>query len=78
MRLASERGLDRRPAQTPYQYEQRLTGAVPEIDQDLHGLTDAFVEARYSPHRLDEPEAQRANSLWEHIQSVLRSWRKDE
>lgn len=76
--LGGERGLERRPHQTPYQYENRLAGAIPEIDQDLHSLTDTFLEARYSPHPMAEPQAEQAGSLWDRIKAILRSWKRSE
>jgi hypothetical protein len=77
VQLAGERGLNRQPSQTPYQYENQLTEAVPEIDQELHNLTDTFIEARYSHHPLDEPNAEQASSLWERIRAALKSWHKN-
>ena len=75
--LGSERGLGRKPAQTPYQYEQRVASELPEIDPDLHSLTDTFLEARYSQHPVDEQEAAQANSLWEKIKTTLRNWKRE-
>jgi hypothetical protein len=70
--LASERGIEREPHQTAHQYENQLSQAVPEVEPDLHDLTEAFYEARYSDHPLDEPQAAEAGSLWDHIKRVLR------
>jgi hypothetical protein len=74
--LGGERGLDRRPAQTPYQYEVRLVDAMPDVGQELRELTGSFVEARYSRHPVEEPHAAQAASLWERIKAILRSWTK--
>ncbi len=76
IQLGGERGLERRPAQTPYQYENRLASELPEISQELHDLTGSFIEARYSRHPFEEPNAVRAASHWERIKSVLRNWPK--
>jgi hypothetical protein len=76
--LAGEQGIARKPSQTPYQYENRLIGEVPEVNQDLRGLTDTFIEARYSQHPVEQPTAEQANSLWERIKAVLKSWRRAE
>lgn len=78
IQLGGERGLSRRPAETPYQYNRRLSGAVPEVNDDLHTLTDEFIEARYSPHPVDPPAAETASSLWERIKAVLREWKRTE
>jgi hypothetical protein len=76
IQLGNERGIDRRPSQTPYQYENRLKDSIPEIDQELHNLTDTFIEARYSRHPLEEPNAEQAGSLWEQIKAALKNWHK--
>jgi hypothetical protein len=75
VQMGGERGLERRPGQTPYQYEQRLENSLPEVNQELRGLTDTFVEARYSRHHVGQPEAEKAGSFWERVKAVLRSWK---
>lgn len=77
VRLGGERGIDRRPAQTPYAYERQLRSAVPEIDPDLHGLTDTFLEARYSEHPLADEQSEKAATLWERIKAVLQNWKNE-
>jgi hypothetical protein len=74
--LGKQRGLERKPSQTPYQYENQVLDQVPEINDELDGLTDSFLEARYSRHGIDEPQAEKVGSLWERIKKVLRSWQK--
>ncbi len=77
VQLGGERGIDRRPSQTPYNYEQQLRSAVPEIDAELHDLTDTFLEARYSEHHLETETSEKAASLWERIKTILRNWNSD-
>lgn len=72
--LGGERGIGRKPYQTPYQYEGQLSHAVPDVEPDLHSLTEAFYEARYSRHPFEEPQAEQANSLWDRIKEILRRW----
>jgi len=74
--LGGERGIARRPSQTPSQYEQQVISAVPEVDADLHALTGVFLEARYSSHAVEEPAAQQAGSLWERIKAILTAQRR--
>ncbi len=78
IQFGGERGLARRPSQTPYQYETRLNEAVPQVGQDLHGLTDSFIEARYSQHPVEPPRADQAHSFWERIKAVLKEWKREE
>ncbi len=54
IRRGSEVGLPRKPSQTPYEYSHSLTNDLPETDEDVSALTDAFVEARYSRHEIND------------------------
>jgi hypothetical protein len=74
--LGGERGLERTPAQTPYQYQQALSQVVPEVNNELDGLTGTFVEARYSQHPIAEQNATKAGAFWERIKAVLHAWQK--
>lgn len=78
VKLGGERGIERRPSQTPYAYENRLSSSVPDIDADLHRLTDSFLEARYSQHPVDQAQSESAGSLWDHIKAILKSWKQPE
>lgn len=78
IQLGGERGLERKPSQTPYAYENRLSSNVPEIDPDLHRLTDTFLEARYSEHQIDPPQSEMASTLWEQIKAALKRWKPEE
>jgi hypothetical protein len=72
--LGGERGIERNPSQTPYNYQRVLSQSIPEIENELDGLTDTFIEARYSQHPIEEPHAAQAGSFWDRIKTVLRSW----
>lgn len=75
VQLGGTRGLERRTSQTPYKYQQQLVQNLPELEEDLSGLTETFLDARYSDHPVEEPAATQASSLWEHIKAVLRAWK---
>jgi hypothetical protein len=75
--LGEEHGLRRRPSQTPLDYERQIHNEMPEIDPELHALTDAFLEARYSQHPVDQNTSEQAASLLERIRAYLRTWKKD-
>lgn len=76
IQMAGERGIRRAPSQTPEQYKRLVNQAIPEVEEELHGLTETFLEARYSQHPVQESNAVQAGSLWERIKLILRSWRK--
>jgi hypothetical protein len=75
VRRASERGLRRRGGQTPYEYRATLVERLPEAEQALGELTDAFVTAQYSPRPIGREDARRARRPWEEVRRRLRAIR---
>jgi hypothetical protein len=76
IRRGGERGIRRKKAQTPYEYAQSLETLVPEVDQDIHSLTDAFVDARYSRKEVNDKDANVVKRSWQKIRGALRTFRK--
>jgi hypothetical protein len=73
LRRAAEGGLPRRAAQTPFEYSATLAQHLPEAQQDIAELTDAFVIAEYSPRPVGDADAQRARRPWERVRRRLRN-----
>ncbi|MGD2205545.1 MAG: DUF4129 domain-containing protein [Anaerolineae bacterium] len=69
---AAQAGLPRRPGQTPYEYQTALDERFPDLERDLNGLTEAFVEARYSRRPVQEKDAKAVKPLWQRIKAALR------
>jgi hypothetical protein len=72
VRRAGELGVRRRPAQTPSEYEPVLASELPDVENELAALTDAFVEARYSPRPVDPEAPSRARALWSRLRAAMR------
>ncbi len=72
-----ENGFPRRPSQTPQEYAHSLDRLLPEEYEDIHGLTDVFVEARYSRHEIDAVQASLVRQCWQNIHNALLSRRED-
>lgn len=72
---AKEVGLPRRQAQTPYEYSPTVEMALPEAQEEMARLTRAFVEARYSSHRISDEEVSRLQGMWERLRQALREFR---
>ena len=72
VRRAGELGVRRRPAQTPSEYEPVLASELPDVEAELAALTDAFVEARYSPRPVDPEAPSRARALWSRLRAAMR------
>jgi len=68
-------GLKRGDAQTPHEYAHILELAVPDVDDEIAHLTDAFVEARYSRKDVDDERAGIVKRYWGRIRAALRSIR---
>jgi hypothetical protein len=71
-RRAAGAGQPRRPDQTPYEYQSSLTGHFPDLEPDLTGLTEAFVQARYNRRPVQPEDAEAVKPLWERIKTALR------
>ncbi len=69
-----EQGIPRAPSQTPSQYSQQLRQALPEVEPELDGLTEAFLDARYSPHDVDPGDASAVQRLWKRILQALHAF----
>jgi len=76
LRRGAENGLPRRPSETPYEYENDLTTSLPESEEDLAGLTDSFMEARYSQHPISAQVADLVRRHWEHVRQALQARRE--
>ena len=71
-RRAAQAGQPRRSGQTPYEYQDSLDEKFPELEPDLEGLTDAFVQARYGSQPVEEKDATAVKPLWQRVKAALR------
>jgi hypothetical protein len=74
-RRAAQIGQPRQPSQTPHEYKAALDRRFADLEPDLTGLTDAFVEARYSPHPVQQEDVEEVKPLWQRIKAALRQRR---
>jgi hypothetical protein len=73
LRRGAERGVIRRPAQSPREYSGILSDEEERIRGELDELTLAFEEARYSAHPVTPEKARQVRRVWDTIRSALRS-----
>jgi hypothetical protein len=76
LKRTEEYGPARQSHQTPYEYEADLSQAVPQVDDEVDALTQAFVEARYSRQLFETAQANRVKRQWQQIRRALRERRK--
>jgi len=73
---AQRQGLGRRPALTPLEYEALLGEQLADAEISVHELTQAFIEARYSEHNVDQQGANLAQRAWQRIKRALTMRRR--
>jgi hypothetical protein len=75
IRRGSEAGMPRKPYQTPNDYEVGLIQKLPGSETDLDAMTQAFVEARYSRHPVNQDTVGLVRHAWEHVRAILNQKR---
>jgi hypothetical protein len=73
LRRAEQQGFPRQRAQTPYEYEGTLELHLPQAQQEVDLLTQAFVEARYSRRIFDREQARRVRAYWQRVKAALQA-----
>jgi hypothetical protein len=76
LRRAGQQGYPRYHAQTPHEYNATLEPHLPQAQQEMALLTEAFVEARYSRHPVDREYVRRVQADWEQVKAALRALRR--
>lgn len=73
---SAREGIGRPPAATPLEYEAMLAEHLPDANDDLHRLSQAFVEARYSEHSITHHDAEAAKGGWQRVRRALAHLRR--
>lgn len=73
---ASRQGLARPPASTPLEYEGLLRRELPEATGEIHELTIAFIEARYTAHPIVEEHVNWVQQVWRRLRQMLTNRKK--
>ena len=76
IRRGGDQGIARKPAQTPSEYAVTLQDALPTQNEDIHTITESFIEARYSPQPIDSQKANLVKAAWSRIRRALQMWKK--
>lgn len=69
---AADEGAPRPAHKTPLEYARDLEATWPEAETDVAGLTEAFLDARYTEHDIGEPAAAEAENTWRRLVRALR------
>lgn len=71
LRRAAKQGVARQPHQTPNEYEPLLSKHLPEVTEDIHQLTQRFLQARYSALPITTEEEAAIRAFWQQIKRAL-------
>ncbi len=73
-RRASEKGVSRRPWETPREYADTIkqSWSPTAVEEDVDPMTEAFQRAQYSQQEIDPDEVAEAKSHWEALRRQLR------
>ena len=72
VRRGREKGFERQAWQTPFEYNEKLREALPDVSEDVSAMTDTFVEARYSKHLISTNRAGFMQRWWQKVRKALR------
>jgi hypothetical protein len=76
LKRAGQQGYPRYHAQTPREYDAALEPHLPQAQEEMALLTEAFLEARYSQHPIDHEYARRVQDDWERVKAALRALKR--
>lgn len=68
---AARIGYPRAPQQTPLEYLDVLSRAMPHLRPDFAAITSAYIEARYGPLPAASPAVTAANNAWRHAEPQM-------
>ncbi len=69
---SSKHGVKRMAAETPNQYASSLVRKLPEVQEDIAGITQTFIEARYSTHIISPERSSLVQRFWRNITRSLK------
>ncbi len=76
IRRAGGRGIPRQQNETPLEYADSLRQELPDTTADVNDLTQAFLQARYSPQPIDTGEATAVKPIWKRLRTAIKQKRK--
>ncbi len=72
VRRAAERGIHRAASVTPSEFERVLQELDPDLESEIHALTESFLRARYSNSPISAEEARQSKRIWRTVQNKIR------
>jgi hypothetical protein len=75
VRRAEEKGIERKPNETPSEYAADLKKELPQADGEVDAITNAFLKARYSPQPMTGDDIGPVKETWNRIKFAIRKRR---
>jgi hypothetical protein len=66
-KLAGTRGYPRTLSETPYEYQEELRRAFPDLRDDVQCITEAYITVRYGEIPEDPGELERVRAAWQRL-----------
>ena len=76
VKRAGDRGVERGEDETPLEYMADLKEQWPGAEEEIEELTQAFLEARYSPEKIEENRLNPVKQQWKQLKASLRKRRQ--
>ncbi len=71
LRLAAERGIERRPSETPLEFSSRLRLSYPDAQSAALLITQAYNKVRYGEFPDEVIDLQGVRSSWQHLRTEV-------
>jgi hypothetical protein len=68
---AQKSGLERRSAETPFEFLPRLTGCYPELSSELREITQAYVAVHYAEQTATDAQVRSLRALWQNVKAQM-------
>jgi len=76
VRRAGNEGVPREQSETPTEFAGDLKASWPDVDAEIDGLTDAFMQARYGRQPVEEKDIPPIKAQWQRVKANFRRRRK--
>ena len=73
IKRVGDQGTVRQRSQTPHEFEAILRQTIPEADQEVGGLTEAFIQVRYGQAKVSKEKVAFVKQLWLYLKKRLRA-----
>lgn len=75
---AEQRGIVRPPQETPSEFAGELGAHLPDAEDDVAALTEAFIAARYADEPIPTEQAHTVQPIWQRLMAAIgRGGRRD-